>query len=66
MMIAVDQSKERVKVREHQSFHVGLANERVPIYEKADKDSKILGHVPEGVKRIDTDFSVHGHDGDNR
>jgi hypothetical protein len=64
MMIAVHKSMAKVKLREHHRFHVDLANERAPVCEKADKNSIIVGHLPGGVIRVDTDFSVSGQDGD--
>jgi len=65
MMLAVHRSREKTKSKNFSaSFAINLAHDEVPIYEKADKTSKVMGHTPKGMNRIKTDFSVDGLDGD--
>jgi hypothetical protein len=62
IMIAVHQSRQKVKPRSSQTFHVNVRDE-APIYRDADKTSAVTGYVPKGMLKVDTDFSVSGLDG---
>jgi hypothetical protein len=49
---------------DHQSYNLELKQENVPVFEKADKSSKIIRMTPPGMLKIDTVFRVEGLQGD--
>lgn len=43
---------------------LNLAQEDIPVYKKADKNSQVVGRTPAGMTQIDTDYRVEGLSGD--
>jgi hypothetical protein len=37
-----------------------LNKKGVPVYEKADKNSKIASYTPDGITKVETDYRVEG------
>ena len=60
IIFSVHTKKEAIKTSDYRKYHIELNQEEIPIYEKANINSKIVGHTPSGVRRLDCDFSVTG------
>jgi len=54
----------RSKTPDYRNYYVNLKNELAPIYEKADKKSKIIDTVPAGCKKLFVDSKVAALNGD--
>lgn len=55
----------RSKTPNYRQYYVNLKNEKAQIYEKADKNSKVIGTVPEGITKLFVDSktpSLNGND----
>ena len=65
LFITSDQKIKATKSPDHRNYYIELRAEEVPLYEKADNNSKILRCTPKGEKKIDVGSSVLGLRGDN-
>lgn len=65
LFIASDQKIKATKSPDYRNYYIELRTEKVPLYEKADKDSKILGNTPEGLLKVYVESCVPGLKGDN-
>lgn len=64
MALAIHAARRAVRSKQHGRYLVTLAREGVPIYEKADIDSKVTATTPVGMTQINTDYRVEGLRGD--
>lgn len=64
MALAIHAVRRAVRSKQHGRYLVKLAREGVPVYEKADIDSKVTATTPVGMTQIDTDYRVEGLKGD--
>lgn len=64
MTLAFQASRKAIRWKQHGRYFLKLAREGVPIYEKADVDSKVVTTTPAGVTQIDTNYRVTGLKGD--
>lgn len=55
----------RSKTPDYRNYYVNLKNEMAPIYEKAEKNSKVVGTVPAGIKKVYVDSKTPALDGDD-
>ena len=64
-MLAIHTSKKAVKLQDRGRYQVNLARENVPVYKKADTDTKseVFGTTPPGMTSIATDCRVTGLEG---
>lgn len=62
--LAINAARKAVRWKQHGLYFVTLAREGVPIYEKADVDSKVTATTPAGMTQIDTDYRITGLNGD--
>ena len=65
LFITSDQKRKAAKSPDHRNYFIELCAEEVPLYEKADNNSKVLRHTPKGLKKIFVESSVPGLRGDN-
>ncbi len=64
LFVAADQRRAGVRAPEHRNYYVTLRADRVPVYEKADLNSPVVGTTPEGVTEVFVDFAVPGLSGE--
>lgn len=62
--LAIHASRKAIKWEQHGQYFLKLARENVPVFEKADVTSKVVGTTPVGITQIDTDYRVTGLKGD--
>jgi hypothetical protein len=65
IFITYDQKYKATKSPNYRNYYVDLRTDKIPLYEKADKDSKVLGHTPEGLMKVYVESNVAGLKGDN-
>jgi hypothetical protein len=64
MALAIHATRRAIRSNQNGRYLVKLAREGVPIYEKADIDSKVTATSPVGMSQIETDYRVEGLKGD--
>jgi len=64
IIIAIHSKKESIKQSTYQWHSVELKQEEVPVYEKSDINSRVIGRTPKGLSQMDCDFHVTGFRGD--
>ena len=64
LFVAMDQKQKALKSPERRNYHVTLHKPKVPLYEKADKTSKILGYTPEDLEKLYVEYNVPGLKGE--
>lgn len=64
VLLSLHANRRKTKTSEYSSYFVELKNDNVPVLEKADVNSKVVGHSPAGLLKMDTDFRVLGLNGD--
>ncbi len=62
--LAIHASLKAVRWEQHGRYFLTLARDNVPVFEKADAGSKVVGTTPAGMTRVDTDYRVTGLKGD--
>jgi hypothetical protein len=65
LFIASDQKIKATKSPDYRNYFIELRTDKVPLYEKADKCSKILGYTPEDLFKVYVESCVPGLKGDN-
>ena len=63
VILAIHANQKNIRSSEYGRYYLELTKDNVPVYEKTDVESKVVGQVPAGMTRIETDFSVLGFDG---
>ena len=64
IIFSIHSKKESIKSRDYQSFYLELSQDEVPIFEKADSSSKVVGTTPPGLTKIGCEYRIIGLDGD--
>ncbi len=64
IIITIHSKKETIKRSTYKRYSVELKQEEVPVYEKADINSRVIGRTPKGLTQMDCDFRVTGFRGD--
>lgn len=64
VVLGLHTARKAVKSGGYGRYYLDLSTECVPVFEKADKTSKIISTTPPGLIRIDTDYRVLGLQGD--
>lgn len=64
ILLALHTNRKRARNSEYGAYFCELRSDHVPVYEKADTRSRVIGQTPDGLYKIDTDFRVIGLDGD--
>ena len=65
LFIVSDQKSKAIKSPDHRDYYIELRTDKIPLYLKADEDSTVLGHTPEGLMKVYVQSSVLGLKGDN-
>lgn len=60
IILVIHTTREAIKTQGYGRFHLVLAHENVPVYEKADKNSKVIGTTPPGLLELETDYRIEG------
>lgn len=64
LFVSMDQKRKALKSVEWKNYYVTLHKPKVPLYEKADKTSKILGYTPEELEKLYVEYYVPGLKGE--
>jgi hypothetical protein len=62
--LAMNASNKAIQTVEHGRYLLKLARENVPVYQKADAASTVVGTTPTGLTEIGTDYRIEGLRGD--
>lgn len=65
ILVIADNKLKKSKTLTHNKYFIDLKHEKVPVYEKADRASKVVQHTPENLLKIYVDSSVTSLDGAN-
>ncbi len=65
IMLCIHTVRKSIRTSDYGNYYLELNKEGVPVYEKADVTSNIVGYTPPEMKRIDTDYRVTGFDGES-
>lgn len=60
VLLSLHANRRKTKTSQYGTYFVELKNDTVPVFEKADLNSKVIGNTPAGLLKIDTDFRVAG------
>lgn len=60
IIFSIHSKKEAIKTSDYRKYQIELKQEEISIYEKADINSKLVGHTPPGVQHLDCNFYVTG------
>jgi hypothetical protein len=64
LFVAADQRRASIRHAGHRAYKIALKEDNVPIFEKADVRSRVVGRTPQGVRELRVDFSVPALNGD--
>jgi hypothetical protein len=64
IILSIHTKKENIKTRDYRNYFLELSQEEVPILEKADSTSKVVGTIPSGVTKVDCKYRITGLNGD--
>jgi hypothetical protein len=65
IIYSIHVKRESIRTKDYRSFYLEIGNEEIPVYERADKASKVVGITPKGITKLDCDYYVEGlNDGD--
>lgn len=60
IILSVHTNKKNIKTKSYFSFKVDLVIDQIDVYEKADKDSKVIGKTPEGIFELKCSYHIEG------
>lgn len=60
VILSINQTSQATQWADHSKQYLELNSDNVPVYFKADTNSKISYYTPSGMTRIDTDYRVEG------
>lgn len=63
ILFAIHTKKKNFKTSEYRNYCLELNAEIVPVHEKADEKSNVVGRIPAGITKLKSDFYVTGLDG---
>lgn len=63
ILFAIHTKKKNIKTSEYRNYCLELNTENVPVYEKADEQSNVVGKIPPGITKLVSDFYITGLDG---
>jgi hypothetical protein len=66
IIYSISIKKASVRSPDYQKYIVNLASVEVPVFEKADKSSKLLGTLPKELEEVDCDYSIEGFNRDGQ
>ncbi len=66
IIFTIHSNRRAAKTADYQSHYLELTQENVSVFEKADKNSVVMGTTPSGMLKIHTDFYVEGLQEDGR
>jgi len=64
VILSIHRTWQATKWADQGNYYIDLTQETVPVYEKADKGSKVTAHTPPGLTRLDTEYRIEGLNGD--
>ena len=64
IVLAIHAKRESVKTSSYRMHYLELAQDDVPVYEKADKNSKLLCTTPKCMRKLYCDYYITGLQGD--
>jgi len=60
LFVSADKKLSSSKSPDYKNYFCSLKQPKVPIYEKADRNSKVVGTTPEGLTEVFVDYTVSG------
>lgn len=60
IVLARESNRRATRWNQAEVFDVSIKRPNLPIYEKADKTSRIKAHLPPEITRVETDFKIEG------
>jgi hypothetical protein len=64
VVLSIHRTRQATRWAERRPYYIDLAQDKVPVLSKADKNSKVVQYTPDGVTRLDANFVVTGLNGD--
>ena len=64
IIFSIHTKKENIKTSDYRNYCLELNQEEVPVLEKADSTSKVVGTTPPGLTKIDCEYHITGLNGD--
>jgi hypothetical protein len=64
IIFSIHSKKENIKTSDYRNYYLELKQEEVPVFEKADSGSKIVGKTPPGLTKIGCKYHIIGLNGD--
>lgn len=64
IIFSIHTTKQNIKSKDYIFFNLELVSDEVPVFEKADKTSKIIGKTPKDLLVIDCVYHITGLNGD--
>lgn len=64
IILSIHKTRQGIRSSGYGRYHLELKQENVSVFEKADKNSKVIVTTPPGMLKIETDFRVEGLEGD--
>lgn len=64
IILAIHKARQEIRSPVYGRYQLELRQENVSVFEKAYKNSKVVGTTPSGMLKIETDFRVEGFEGD--
>ena len=63
-ILSIHVKKENIKSKDYRKFFIELKQDEVPVFEKADSSSNVIGTTPAGLTKLDCDYHIIGLKGD--
>ncbi len=63
LLVAKHSDLRRSKSPDYRNYYINLKRDNVPVYEKADKNSKVIQTVPDGITKLFVDSTILGLNG---
>jgi len=64
IIFSIHTKKKSIRTPTYRNYYLELNADAIPVYEKADEQSNVVGSTPAGVTKLDCDFYVLGFDGE--
>ncbi|MBI5076338.1 MAG: hypothetical protein HZB62_14390 [Nitrospirae bacterium] len=64
IILAIHKTREGIRTSGYGRYQLTLRQDNVSVFEKADRNSKIIGAIPPGMQKIETDYRVEGFEDD--
>lgn len=64
IIFSIHIKKKNIRTSSYRKYNLELNGDDIPVYEKADEQSNVVGNTPAGVTYLECDFYVLGFNGD--